>query len=166
MILLTVIMLLATAGLGISWGIRDYLYNLRAEQYLQLADDSSLPVMKKDYLIKYKEAVNKHVYRDSARYIFKRERLTKAAQMGVLDSLIKRLEDVSVLTPDSFAYQQGMEQVTGQEFDHTMGEINGVFKACYMRDSFFIRFAVPVFTIVFGILTFIFGIGILACIDV
>jgi len=150
--LLTVAFFILTVVFGVSCGVREYLYNVRVGQYLHLADDASLPGMKRDYLTEYKEAVTKHVRREDARYFFKQERFTRTAQVGNLDSLMKRLEDIQAMTPDSLAYQQGMQQITGQEFDHTMADINNVFHDCYMRESFFGRYAAPVTCFTFGIL--------------
>jgi hypothetical protein len=156
---LAIILFFSTILSGTALIVRDYLYNVRVRQYLRLADDASLPAMKATYLVKYKEAVSQSIKREDARYIFTQMRLTKTVQLANLDSLIVRLRDISELQPGSMAYQQGMQQVTGQEFDHTIAEIDGVFTDCYMRDSFVGRFAVEVITVFSGILCFIAGVA-------
>ncbi len=160
-----ILLLILTGICGVSWGIRDCLYNVRIGQYLKLADDASLPTLKEDFLLKYKEAVGKHIIRNEARYIFKQERLTKEAQFKNLDSLIKRLTDIKMMQPDSLAYQQGMQQITGQEFDHTMAEIDGVFFDCYIRDYFMSRYAIKEATITLGVFVVLIGIGLLVTLD-
>jgi hypothetical protein len=141
LIILTVVMAIAAFSLFVSAGIVNYLYTVRIGQYLRLADDASTPQTKRKYLEQYKDAVIENVKRENARYIFTQTRLTKTTQLEVLDTLILRLDDIAKLTPGSLAYQQGMEQVTGQEFDHTIGSVNGIFKSCYIRESFFLRYS-------------------------
>jgi hypothetical protein len=159
------VFLLAAIGFGVGAGVRGYLYNVRIGQYLKLADDASLPAMKRDFLEKYKEAVNGNIRGEDARYIFKQGRLTKKTQLANLDSLITRLSDLAKMPPDSLPYQQGMQQITGQEFDHTSAEINGVFFDCYTRDSFMGRFAVVPLTGIFALLCIVAGIGLAATFD-
>ena len=139
---LTAVLAVATIVLAIGWGVRDYLYDVRINQFIKLADDASTPAAKYSYLLKYRAGVVEHIARNSGRYIFRRERLTKDAQLANLDTLVERLEDIKVMPPDALAYQQGMLQISGQEFDHTLGEINGVFWDCYTRESFFLRYAI------------------------
>lgn len=120
------------------YGLRQYRYKVNVGQYIKLADDASTPQMKLDYLNEYTSAVAKNVTRNEARYIFKQQRLTKETQLEILSSLTKRLEDLAAMAPDSLPYQQGMQQISSQEFDHTLLEIDGVFWDCFIRNSFFI----------------------------
>jgi hypothetical protein len=39
------------------------------------------------------------------------------------------------MKPDSFEYQQAMAQISGQEFDHTLAEINGIIHSCWLRQN-------------------------------
>jgi lipopolysaccharide export LptBFGC system permease protein LptF len=151
--------LVLAAVVGVSYGVQRYVYVVRVGQYLRLADDASLPILKRDYLMKYKDAVITNIQREDACYCFKQKRLTRTAQLTNLDSLIQRLNDIATLTPDSLAYQQGMQQITGQEFDHTMGEINKVFYDCYSRAAFFTRYAAPVICCILVVASLLFGIG-------
>jgi len=118
-----------------------YSYSVRMGQYAQLGNDASTAQKKLEYLNKYKEQVQKHIIRNEARYIFKRERLTQANQLAILDTLIQRLDEAAKMQPDTMQYQQAMLQITGQEFDHVLAEINSIFQACWLRQSGFAIFA-------------------------
>jgi len=155
---LTVLFIISSIVFGISIFFREYNYKVNIGQYISMADDASTPALKLDHLKQYREKVSAGIHRDSARYFLKQDRLTKSVQLSNLDSLIQRLEDLSSLTPDSLAYQQGLLQITGQEFDHTVGEIDAIFRDCYMRDKFFTRFGSGVFlfvSIIAAMLSFI-----------
>ena len=164
------ITLIVTSILGwciclVSGGIYyDYSYSVRMGQYAQLADDASTATMKLEYLTKYKEQVKKHIVRNDARYLFRKERLTKDNQLVILDTLVQRLNEAKEMKPDTMQYQQAMLQITGQEFDHVLGEINAVFKACWLRQSFAAVFALW-FSWILGLVIIIFG-GVLIAIDV
>jgi ABC-type multidrug transport system fused ATPase/permease subunit len=112
-----------------------YSYNVRMGQYAQLADDASTAQKKLEHLEKYKERVQKYIYRNEARYLFKKERLTRDNQLEILDTLIQRLEEAKLMKPDTMQYQQAMLQITGQEFDHVLSAINSIFRACWLRQS-------------------------------
>jgi hypothetical protein len=156
-VLLLAVSFLGCIVFGIALGFREYNYSVRIGQYLKIADDASTPALKLEYLRKYRGVVQDAIVRDSARYIFHQERLTKKVQLANLDSLIKRLADIEQMPPDSLAYQQGMSQITGQEFDHTFTEIDGVFYGCYMRDSFNLRYGIGVFLVLSVIGVFVWG---------
>jgi Tfp pilus assembly protein PilN len=112
-----------------------YSYNVRMGQYAQLADDASTAQKKLEHLNKYKEQVQKYIQRNEARYIFKKERLTRNNQLAILDTLIQRLDEATKMQPDTMQYQQAMLQITGQEFDHVLTQINSIFNACWLRQS-------------------------------
>lgn len=118
-----------------------YSYNVRMGQYAQLGDDASTAEKKLEYLQKYKMRVQKYIVRNNARYIFKKERLTRDNQLAILDTLIQRLEEAKQMRPDTMQYQQAMLQITGQEFDHVLAEINSIFNACWLRQSALAVFA-------------------------
>ena len=119
----------------------EYSYNVRMGQYAQLADDASTAQEKLRYLNKYQEQVQKHIVRNEARYIFKKERLTRTNQLAILDTLIQRLDEATKMKPDTMQYQQAMLQITGQEFDHVLAAINNIFNACWLRQSALAVFA-------------------------
>ena len=136
-LLITVIcMLLLTYGLLFYC----YLYSVNVSQYLKLADDASTAQTKLEYLNKYKEATIKHIKRNEGRYVFKQNRLTRDVQLSIIDTLISRLNDMNKMDTKSFEYQQAMLQITGQEFDHTINEIDGVIHSCWLRQNSFAVF--------------------------
>ncbi len=157
MTILTGVLVVLTGAFGTIWGMNSYYYRIYVSQYLRLADDASLPALKRDYLIQYRDRISAHIERENARYVFQQERLTKEAQLQNLNSLIVRLEDIAKLSPDSLAYQQGMQQITGQEFDHTINTIDGTFKDCWLREALFRRFIPPIACLSLGILAIIAG---------
>ena len=112
-----------------------YSYNVRMGQYAQLGDDASTAEKKLEHLQKYKACVQKYIQRNDARYIFKKERLTRDNQLAILDTLIQRLDEAEKMQPDTMQYQQAMLQITGQEFDHVLGQVNAIFNACWLRQS-------------------------------
>jgi len=121
-------------GLWISY----YSYDVYIGQHLRLADDASVAGVKLDYLNQYKSAIKERILRNDARYFFTRDRLTRDTQLKIIDTLISRLSDMSQMDTKSFEYQQALLQVTGQEFDHTMTEINSVIHSCWIRQSIFV----------------------------
>ncbi len=117
------------------WIYLDYSYDARMGQYARLADDASTAQEKLKYLNKYKERVQKYIVRNEARYIFKKERLTRTNQLAILDTLVQRLDEAVKMKPDTMQYQQAMLQITGQEFDHVLDKINSIFQSCWLRQS-------------------------------
>ena len=140
-ILLMVASILLCAGALIHGGIyASYSYDVRMGQYIRLADDSSTAESKLEYLKKFEEVVSSNIFRNEARYVFKKERLTRDKQLKVLSTLQTRLQDAVEMDPLSFEYQTAMQQITGQEFDHALGEINDIISSCWLRQSGFAVF--------------------------
>jgi hypothetical protein len=75
--ILTVVFLILAIMFFVQAGLVQYMYSVRIEQQLKLADDASMPQAKLEYLVKYKEAVIKNIDRNEARYIFKTRTLDK-----------------------------------------------------------------------------------------
>jgi len=113
-----------------------YSYNRDIGQCVRLADDASTPELKLQYLKQYKEAVM-GISQEQARYVFTQSRYTKTAQIKTLDSLLIRLEQTTNMQPASMEYQQAMTQISGQEFDHALVEIDAIFWDCYRRENVF-----------------------------
>lgn len=107
-----------------------YSYSVKCGQYLNLADDASTSSSKLAYLTQYKNKVE-GISQESAVYFFQKERMTKTTQLKILDSLIVRLEKTSQMDEKSLEYQQAMYQISGQEMDHTLSQINNVFHGCW-----------------------------------
>jgi hypothetical protein len=107
-----------------------YDYSVKCGQYLGLADDASTSSSKLVYLTQYRNKVE-GISQESAVYFFPKERMTKTTQLNILDTLIIRLEKTSQMDEKSLEYQQAMYQISGQEMDHTLSEINNVFHGCW-----------------------------------
>jgi len=107
-----------------------YNYEVKYKQFLKLADDASTAKDKLMYFKEYREKVS-NISEEHANYIFKTERMTKSTQLKILDTLISRLETTSRMKEKSLEYQQAMYQISGQEMDHTLGDIDSVFRGCY-----------------------------------
>ncbi len=138
----------------LSWGFiySLYLYDVEIGQNVSLADDASTAVKKLEYLEKFSVAVRAKITRNQARFIFKRERLTRDKQLEILETLQTRLREAVSMDPTSFEYQTAMGQITGQEFDHALGEINGIMSSCWLRQSPFAIFCLWVSWWMFGAL--------------
>jgi len=162
-LVVTAVLFLATIACGFVWYLRGYLYDVRVGQYVLLADDASLPAAKWMYLHLYRDAVVKYVHREDARYLLKQTRLSKSAQLGILDSLIERLNALASMPPDSMAYQTGMQQITGQEFDHVIYSMDAIFYGIYVRDNFWGRFLLPYLWLMLAVLCIVSPIVFVTC---
>lgn len=128
--------------------------------YIQLADDASDPQVKADYLKKFLEKVRTKNLPEYAAFFFPTERLSVAQQEKVTESLIKRCEETAQLPRESFGFAQGMTQLTGQEFDHTLKEITSIYnKALKMSYGFFLYYFLSgafIFNLIVGIFNLFF----------
>ncbi len=111
----------------------DWQYPKEYEYALKLADDSSLPQDKAKYLTEYLEKIK--TIKGEPRYIFKRPDLNLSKQIVILEGLINRFNDIAKIKPSEMAYQQGMQQLSGQEIDHQLGRISSIFKEAKLRES-------------------------------
>src|SRR3990167_7509722 len=103
------------------WYPKNYKYALL------LADDVSLPETKAEYLKEYLSKVK--TITGQPAYIFMRPDLELSRQVIILEGLIKRFEDIAKISPSEMAYQQGMQQLSGQEIDHQLERISGIFQS-------------------------------------
>lgn len=106
---------------------KDYEYSLK------LADDASLPKVKADYLEQYLSDVSSIT--GPPRYFFMRKDLELKTQRDILRGLVQRFRDIANISPNDMAYQQGMMQLTGQEMDHQLDRISGIFKDAKLREN-------------------------------
>jgi hypothetical protein len=121
----------------------------KTTSYLQLADDASDPQVKADYLKKFLAEVEKKNLPEYAAFFFKTERLSVKQQNLVIESLIKRCEETAQLPRESFGFAQGMTQLTGQEFEHTIISIDGIYsKALCMRFGFILYYLLAIVFII------------------
>lgn len=135
---LSVVVFVLACGLCISpWiaaGVWSQWWYPRTYEYaLRLADDASTPELKMKYLREYRERVS--TITGEPRWFFTRPDWDTKKQLSILDSLIKRFDDLQKIEPSSFAYQQGMQQLSGQEIDHQLSHISRIFKAAKWRES-------------------------------
>jgi hypothetical protein len=129
-------------GIGIWCYLPGYNYRQQVSGYLMLADDASTAKLKLEYIEQYKDAVHKHVYGKNARYIWKTPQTNINYQKNVLDSLVDRVKQTSLLDEKSFEYQTAMNQITGQEFEGAMSSTNSLFYDAYKRQrgwSYYLR---------------------------
>lgn len=134
----------------------DWIYPKAYEYSLKLSDDSSLPTDKAQYLTEYLDKVKTII--GTPRYIFMTPDLELDKQIVILEGLIQRFDDIAEISPSEMAYQQGMEQLTGQEMDHQLDRISGIFKSAKLRENVINFLFVSVFWWIFFILATIFWI--------
>ena len=118
-------------SIALIWSL--WWYPANYEYSLKLADDASLPQVKADYLQDYLDKVS--TISGEPRYIFKRPDINLEKQRQILRGLIQRFRDVAAIEPSNMAYQQGMEQLTGQELDHQLKRISGIFYSARLREN-------------------------------
>lgn len=116
---------------GLLWS--HWIYPRTYEYPLQLADDASLPEQKAAYLQEYLNKVSE--INGPPRYIFTRPDLNLDTQKKILQGLITRFSEIAKLEPKDMAYQQGMFQLTGQEVDHQLKRISGIFFDASIREN-------------------------------
>ena len=129
-----ILMLLSCASFATGFIWHAWWYPKNYEYALRLADDSSLPIQKAAFLRNYMKSVES--IKGKPRYIFMRPDLELDTQRFILQGLIRRFDDITELDPSKMSYQQGMMQLTGQEMDHQLSRISGVFKSAKFRESF------------------------------
>lgn len=134
-LLMLISVLLLVGGWIYGWLYLDYYYEVGIGQYIRLADDASTAEKKLEYLKRYEGAIRLKIVRNDARFIFKQERLTRDTQLVILGTLQTRLQDSTEMNPLSFEYQTAMQQITGQEFEHELTEINDIIWGCWYRQS-------------------------------
>ena len=110
-----------------------YKYKRDYDYALLLADDSSLPRQKADYLKQYIEKVS--TIKGKARYIFMTPNLELDKQIIILKGLVERFEELDKLNASSMAYQQGMYQLTGQEMENVLRRISNIFYNAKLREN-------------------------------
>lgn len=131
--IMIILMTIGTAAAVSSMVWFFWVYPKNYEYALQLADDASLPGTKADYLQEYIDRVKEIT--GPPRYIFMTPDLKLDTQRKILDGLITRFRDIAKLSPSEMAYQQGMAQLTGQEMNHQLERISGIFQAAALREN-------------------------------
>lgn len=98
---------------------------------LQLADDASTPEVKAKFIRAFLDDMDKKRLPEYAAWVWTSERNKISNQKIVLESLAKRCDDLSAMDKQSYGYAQGITQVSGQEFDHALGEVRGIYEKAY-----------------------------------
>lgn len=129
-----VLIVLFVVGSIITSTVWNYGYSKNYEYALKLADDASLPQDKAKYLTEYLNKVSD--IKGTPRYIFMTPDLELDTQRVILQGLITRFNDIAKIRPSEMAYQQGMQQLTGQEMDHQLSRIKGIFRSAKLRENF------------------------------
>src|SRR5262249_22815817 len=124
-------------------------------QDLNLADDASTPQQKSEYLGQFIDRMQSKSLPEYAAWIWKNDRNKVSNQMKVVMSLKKRCDDLAKVDPGSLGYAQGMQQISGQEFDHALGPIRDTFDdALSVQRGWFTFYGwsvAAIFVIIFGI---------------
>ena len=97
-------------------------------QNLRLADDASTPAKKAEYLTRFLTEVGQMPLPEHAAFVFKTPRNRVAEQVAVLDSLRQRCADLVGIDQSSMGYAVGMQQISGQEFDHALAECGAIMR--------------------------------------
>ncbi len=111
----------------------EWYYPKTYEYNLKLADDASLPADKANYLRAYLNDIDD--IQGEPRWFFKRPDLDLKKQKAILHGLIQRFDDIASISPNEMAYQQGMQQLTGQEMDHQLDRISNIFESAKIREN-------------------------------
>lgn len=137
------------AGIWFNWW-----YPATYEASLILSDDASLPEAKAKYLKEYLLAVDN--ISGPPAFIFMRKDLELSRQKEILQGLIQRFEDISKIPPSEMAYQQGMQQLSGQEMEHQLDRISGIFESAKLRENPLVFFIIVWGWVVYLAIFFIF----------
>lgn len=95
----------------------NYRWENEVESYFNLADKASTADLKYKYLLEYAEALKKKgLDKGQARWIFKTPDTDLNRNFEILQTLIRRTEEITKLDPKSLEYQQALKQITDNEF--------------------------------------------------
>lgn len=126
-VFLLLVSLLLILGLGVPYPIINWYRTNQLTSSLMLADDASTPDAKAKYLRQFVGDVQAAGLPTYAAFLNRTERTSVKAQIDILNTLIQRCDETAALDRSSFGYAQGMTQITGQEFDHTMAQTRALF---------------------------------------
>lgn len=107
---------------------------------LSLADDASTPEAKAKYLRRFLSDMEERHLPSHGAWVWTSERNKIENQKDILLSLAKRCDDLAAMDKSSFGYAQGMTQVTGQEFDHALKEVGGIYKTAIIMSYGFVLY--------------------------
>lgn len=112
-------------------------YKSEIGSYWDLSDRASTIVQKSEYLNKFVEALEKcklDGVHDALFYPNDENDFTQ--NMKALKSLQKRLQDISTMDENSFAYQTAMQQITAQEQGEAHGLLDNLY-GCWEKQNYY-----------------------------
>jgi len=95
---------------------------------LHLADDASTPQQKSEFLAQFMARMDARKLPTHGAWLMPTDRDSLESQAKVLTSLKRRCDDLAKVDPASLGYAQGMAQISGEEFDHALYSVAGVFE--------------------------------------
>lgn len=107
--------LICTIFLGINGCYANYKWNRDIESWWELADKSSTIEAKSEYIQKFVEALDSQKLTGYNAIIFKTPNNNIEKNIEAVKTLNKRLQDIKGMKPDSFEYNQAIQQITAQE---------------------------------------------------
>jgi hypothetical protein len=110
---------------------------------LDLADDASMPAKKAEFLDKFVDEIQSRNLPEYGAFIWKTEQNKISNQIIVLQSLSDRCKELIGKDPESMGYATGIQQITGQEFDHAIESIGKIiYKSLMMKYGWFMFYQV------------------------
>jgi hypothetical protein len=143
--------------------LADFEYGNQIESYWNLSVKASTLQQKSTYLDKYVSALQSATLADYDALWLKTPNNNVQQNFVALKSLQTRMHEIFGMDPNSFPYQQAIQQITQQEQDDAK-DMLGVFEgAWYLKHHFFLWrwvallyvFVVVVLGIIFGIASFV-----------
>ena len=132
LVVLGILLALVAGGFGIgnafvAWHIYQDM------QVLRLADDASTPETKAKYLGQFIDKMKSENLPEYANFVWNTERSKVANQLDIAVSLKGRCEQLVGVDPASLGYATGMQQISGQEFDHMIDNLGQIYKAALWK---------------------------------
>lgn len=129
---------IACIFLTVVFGITSVVTGLQAKAFtseLQLAYDSSAPATKAAYIREFIAKSEEKNLPEYGSWIIQRADLKTERQVGILEDLAFRCEQIAPLDPESYGYAQGMTQITNDEFEYTISSTRSFFNKAYRINS-------------------------------
>lgn len=109
-----------------------YKWNQQVENYFILSDKASTIDKKLEYLKIYKQTLmDKGLNTGESAFFFHTPLTDLSRQMGILDTLISRLESASKLSENSLEYQQALKQISTDEYSY--------FNSCVFAEGYMVK---------------------------
>lgn len=155
LLILVAVGLIVVLGIGgcNSW----YKYSKNIGSYWELADKSSTIEAKSENIDAFVKAIKSEKFAENNAIIFRTPDNSFANNLKALETLQKRLQDIKKIKPDSFEYNQAIQQITAQEQGEATKMLD-VIHQCWILENYwylwdwllFISIIVIVLLIVIG----------------